>query len=400
MKIEIQNIGIIHKANIEMPGLTVLAGRNSVGKSFIFRSIFTSIHSAKLLYDQSLISVHDELLRYIKKPKILDDSEAGKNRILSDTFSLMRTNDENSALKIIHQIVDQFSSQTQDDISEHKKNLFEYFSQIQLLLKETYSSFISGLLSEQRINQNDSNPSFIQFKRNEHTLFQSQIVKDYLQEIPFFKHEFSDYDCTLIEHPYIFYKELLQTEHLPLRNLLTKITTKENEKSPTNTLIQELILEILKISGIEASFDTKADDFVFSKNNELLTTTPPSTSSGIKSLALMQMLLKYYIQYQHENEILLIEEPEAGLHPELQIKYAEIICKMVNTTDIRIVVSSHSPYLIQAFEFYSKKYLKDKIKFYLGNLTESGSIFEDVSNEINKIFKLLAKPLNDLIWTR
>ena len=40
LNIEINNLGIIKNANIELNGLTVLAGLNDMGKSFINKSIY------------------------------------------------------------------------------------------------------------------------------------------------------------------------------------------------------------------------------------------------------------------------------------------------------------------------------------------------------------------------
>lgn len=45
MKVEVLNFGILKKADIELKGLTVIAGENDCGKSTIGKILFTLIHT-------------------------------------------------------------------------------------------------------------------------------------------------------------------------------------------------------------------------------------------------------------------------------------------------------------------------------------------------------------------
>ncbi|VVM17606.1 hypothetical protein BSPWISOXPB_2973, partial [uncultured Gammaproteobacteria bacterium] len=61
----------------------------------------------------------------------------------------------------------------------------------------------------------------------------------------------------------------------------------------------------------------------------------------------------------------MLDEPEVHLHPNWQLKYAEIITLLVKN-NINILVTTHSPYMIEALERYAEKYdIKDKTNFYL-----------------------------------
>ena len=87
---------------------------------------------------------------------------------------------------------------------------------------------------------------------------------------------------------------------------------------------------------------------------------------------------------------MIFDEPENHLHPKWQLKFAEVIVKIVKS-GVKILVNSHSPYMIEALQRYSDK---DKIiaNFYLA---ENGEISKvDGSNEktLSEIFKKLSEP--------
>ena len=75
---------------------------------------------------------------------------------------------------------------------------------------------------------------------------------------------------------------------------------------------------------------------------------------------------------------------------------AEIIVALVKN-GVKIIVNSHSPYMIEALKRYSEKYTIEKnTSFYLA---EGGLITEQ--DNLENIFKKLAEPmkmLKDLKW--
>ena len=56
MKLKIKNIGKIEQADIEIKGITVIAGLNNTGKSTVSRSLFAMFHSfSNLLRDRKSV---------------------------------------------------------------------------------------------------------------------------------------------------------------------------------------------------------------------------------------------------------------------------------------------------------------------------------------------------------
>jgi len=99
-----------------------------------------------------------------------------------------------------------------------------------------------------------------------------------------------------------------------------------------------------------------------------------------------------------KNILLVIDEPEIHLHPKWQVKYAYIIVKMVKY-GVPIIISSHSPYMIQALKYFAiEEGIIDVTRFYLAEKENNNIIIKNVDEEINKIFRTLAQPLREIVW--
>ena len=89
----------------------------------------------------------------------------------------------------------------------------------------------------------------------------------------------------------------------------------------------------------------------------------------------------------NKNTLLILDEPENHLHPKWQIKFAELLVTLA-ANGLFIVVSVHSPYMIEALERFSEKLnIRQHAKFYLAKENK----IED-TDELEEIFSLLAEP--------
>lgn len=86
----------------------------------------------------------------------------------------------------------------------------------------------------------------------------------------------------------------------------------------------------------------------------------PPLSSSVKDLSLLILYLKYFAK---DGQVIVIDEPEMNLHPEVQVKVMELLCMMVNS-GLNVIITTHSPYLVD--------HISNLIKAY--NLKEEGKI--------------------------
>ena len=76
-----------------------------------------------------------------------------------------------------------------------------------------------------------------------------------------------------------------------------------------------------------------------------------NTASGIKEIGIIQILLNH--RKLKDNSFLIIDEPEVNLHPDWQVKFAEIIVFLAKRLNIHIYINSHSPMFIEAISIFS-----------------------------------------------
>ena len=118
-------------------------------------------------------------------------------------------------------------------------------------------------------------------------------------------------------------------------------------------------------------------------------------STGLKSFVILRRLLQN--GKIDENGIIILDEPEIHLHPEWQLKFAEIIILIQKEFNVNILLNTHSPYFLNAIEVYSQKYnIGDLCKFYLADENNGITRIVDVTNETEKIYAKLARPLQEL----
>jgi predicted ATPase len=143
----------------------------------------------------------------------------------------------------------------------------------------------------------------------------------------------------------------------------------------------------------EISYNDAIEDFIFERTDSIKVKSV-NIASGAKAFGIIQLLIN--AGAVNSSSLLIIDEPEVHLHPEWQLKYAEIIASLVNS-GIFVLVSSHSPYMIEALKHYSDKFQLSKItRFYLGKDSEGGSLFNDITDNLEPLYNQLAVPMQRL----
>jgi len=142
----------------------------------------------------------------------------------------------------------------------------------------------------------------------------------------------------------------------------------------------------------EVYYDSLEDNIFYKKDGLKNKLNMYQTANGIKMFGFLQILVLNGTL--KKGSTVIFDEPEIHLHPSWQLEYAKMICFVV-TEGIKVLVNSHSPYMIEALELYSK-HEKITPHFYLANKVDEVSIIENVSNNLEQIYKQLAEPINSL----
>ncbi len=122
-----------------------------------------------------------------------------------------------------------------------------------------------------------------------------------------------------------------------------------------------------------------------------------NASMGVKSLLMLHRLLSTGVV--RAGTVLILDEPEIHLHPKWQLSYAKILAMMAQRMDVKVLVTTHSPYFLDALHVYMEhEGMLDRFHVYLPTMDEHGM---DVFNEADEsrqadYMMQLAAPFDEL----
>ena len=112
------------------------------------------------------------------------------------------------------------------------------------------------------------------------------------------------------------------------------------------------------------------------------------TATGFKTFIYLQRLLEN--GYLDNETLLLIDEPEAHLHPQWVVEYARILVLLSKRLGVKVMVASHNPDMVAAIQSIAEReQMEDKVHFYIAEPNGDGGKYQykDLGIEISEIFK-------------
>lgn len=430
MRIQLENIGKIHQTQIDLNGITAIAGENNTGKSTVGKALFCIFNSfyhlnqkirlarreliAKAVYDSfnkfnsdtgySIYStnVADAILQN-KNQYLIEGQEPALTNLLRhnlhDSWTVTRANAPVITLELVQNMSGRIKQVL--DIPEEQT----FIRVLENTLKQEFSSKVMNFHHSHDIGkialQIKNKTLQMYIKNNKITqaknLLELQTQAIYLDD-PFVLNELDLKSQGLFGEQMQYSDSVTHRGHL--KNLLKAETASQNVETAMKQIVADTKLKkiLTKINSV-CDFDMKkaddalADSFVFLEGTHQL--SAENISTGLKTFIILKRLL--YTGYLEENGLLILDEPEVHLHPQWQILFAEIIVLLQKEFGMHILLTTHSPYFLRAIEVYSAKYqIADKCKYYLADIKNGDAFFEDVTTQTNKIYKKLVLPFENL----
>lgn len=419
MKLKLQNIGIIEEAEINIEGITLIAGQNDSGKSTVGKVLYALIRGVN----------GDEVSHNANKIRFVYEKTRDIRNLLSRTTATNES-DQNIQNKFISEFLEKLEirpaslhSKKDTDIINYINNeldsvlnLYDNYSNPQI--KEKLSEFINDFnrrtsisfestealhyrlesffkneFGNQISNSFNKNDSFIKIGgiEEKNIYFKDKIEFVGLEDSSSFYYDeviFIESPLRLAQTYFVRFNEIIdKNDHL---NKL--IFLRENELnifSDDSNKNNNLLSIISKVINGNFSIDS-LDEIVFTKNATEFEFG--NVATGIKSFGILQLLLQK--GKLNSNTLLIIDEPEVHLHPTWQVKFAEILVLLSKELAIPILLTSHSPYFIEALDRYTKKYqYEGSTNFYFAKKDENGlsSKIIDVTNDITPILSSISE---------
>lgn len=135
---------------------------------------------------------------------------------------------------------------------------------------------------------------------------------------------------------------------------------------------------------IPGTFEFSEDGDYYIQNGTKLKIS--NLATGSKMFSILKMLLdKGEID---STTMLILDEPEAHLHPKWQNFFAETIVLLVKELGVNILLTTHSPNFMLALDAYMRKYdISDKTNFYQTDELDNGFVqYHCVNDDLGKIY--------------
>lgn len=116
-----------------------------------------------------------------------------------------------------------------------------------------------------------------------------------------------------------------------------------------------------------------------------------NVSSGMKTLLILERLLALGEIDKHT--LLILDEPETHLHPEWQVFLAKFVATLAAEENVKILINTHSPYLLNAIEVFSNKNkIESSLKFYLTENYENSSNIVNYTENVEEVYQKMVMP--------
>jgi predicted ATPase len=163
---------------------------------------------------------------------------------------------------------------------------------------------------------------------------------------------------------------------------LSSIKSNGKENSNLFSIANKIETNILK--G-EVLFNSKTKKLSYSPNKLDINLDLSFTSSMISEIAPIVAHLKYIVKEKKISpSLLFIEEPEAHLHPKIQVELMKLFVNL-SKSGVKVIVTSHSNYLFNKLSnlILAKEIDMDSVEVYHFKMGENGSYVDKNSMKID-----------------
>lgn len=410
----------IKDANLKLDGITVIAGCNGSGKSTIARWVYSFVNYSNEFYhliDEQFLDVLERRLymmdRVLINTRMLSSSNLRQFRSLPP-----KNNQETDYSEIIELYVNRIKKFC--EIIEHaviEKNdpsfnqwvgraLGSEDTEILDYLPEFYHKSTTELdaaikyANEKKQNYKISDllhfiqsdfdlisdfPKCIEFKENGH---------DLIEEDRFFI-PINLRNAIYIDTPMALSTKL-NSDNKIWDDMMNALITPMGEM-PQNA--KKIAARIRRIIGgnikLEKEEINDSYDIRYIRKSDNLNISINDAATGLKTFAYMLRLIEN--GYLNEQSILLIDEPEAHLHPQWIVEFARILVLLHKEVGTTILLASHNPDLVAAIKSISEaEDVSNKTSFYQASLDKESQrySYNYLGNSIEGIFESFNIALN------
>jgi predicted ATPase len=231
----------------------------------------------------------------------------------------------------------------------------------------------------------------VSLKEGGHVVFSSESTRDTLDEISFIKR------AIYIESPFKSIPRLVTEGELDMGDTFSRIK-EDIASSNMNRMVElrEILSGAVDYENIFGESDSAAASAFWGRSSRWMYHRSDGNqfdldecATGIKSLAILDIL--HSKGWLDAETMLIIDEPEAHLHPQWIVEYARMLLLLSKRLKVRIVITSHSPDMINAIHTIGSALdMGEDIGFYLAEKDHEDPFmfnYRKLGNKVGDIFQ-------------
>ena len=352
MRIVLKNVSRIAHADIKLGGITVIGGEDCTGKSAVSKALFGSLVSANKWLEDFGDQIDED--GFVCSPST--KKKVGSERILEE-----------------------YVSRWFNEIFFNKIGFLSGVSKVDVIFDHGINT-ITFDYTQDRFNQCD-----VSFGRD--VFFATHyignpFVLDYLNKV---------YDLYTID---TIERNVVENVIKAKRELATDKMTDIFDEAENKEKLQDVYAAMKKVLKGEVKIQDNLYYYCDERGNKI---DFRGVSTGLKSFLFIERLLDSV--KLKKGDVLIIDKPEAYMHPEWQLVYAEVIVLLQKALDLTVLIITHSFHFLESLDFFMKKHGSfDRSNFYIPRKTKCGAgytIAESADN-LHDIMKSLSQPVFDL----
>ena len=185
----------------------------------------------------------------------------------------------------------------------------------------------------------------------------------------------------------------IQSHNYRLRQTL-RVTGSSNifELNLLNASLKSLKEQIDRV--LPGTFEFSADGDFYVQDGAKIKIS--NLATGSKMFSIIKLLLE--TGHIDSDTMLILDEPEAHLHPKWQNAFAEIIVLLVKELGVNILLTTHSPNFMLALDAHMRKYqINDQTNFYQTHIGEDDFVeYHQVNDDLGKIYDDFLQYLSEM----
>lgn len=409
---QISNYHAIKHADLEISGITVVAGVNGCGKSTLSRWLYYIVNVMASFDNLLFADFRNQVVKSLQKySKVIDDMAAyageEKKKYFEHCLSLLSmvtmANGGTSQLNLYYEraigyldemlttyvleeknpmqvirVLNLFgladSNYSRGDMKKLAISMFPKYEQAYNKSKtERMKSYLIDKISSS-YSEKDIFPKSVSFKEDDVELLFDKIGKAYSLD-----------NAIYIGTPAAI--SLRQSDKLMMQDLKNKIYSSNDKPVGVkgNKVLVDAIQKMLNGTIVEKENFGEIDLAYRSKDG--MDIRLEDLASGFKPLLYLLRLIEN--GWLTEGTLLEIDEPETNLHPQWVVEFAHLLVLINKTFGTKVFITSHNPDMVSAIKYISESEdVAENTRFYLAEPSENDAQYEygNLGNDINPVF--------------